>query len=278
MSERGKNVLLCVRRLRKEYTQRRPATRARFTVHALNGADLTIDRGGTLALVGESGAGKSTLVRCLSLVEEPTAGEIWWEDSNLLALPRQARRSMRRRIQVIFQDPTSALNPGMSAAEIVEEPLQIQKMGTKEGRRARVRALMEQVGIPWKWSEKLPLEFSGGQRQRLAIARALALRPELVILDEALSNLDLANQEMILQLLASLQQLHGLTYLHVAHDLRMVADLADHVAVMHEGRVVEQKAAREIFEHPEDPYTQDLLALTPGVRSLVDEGEAWSPR
>lgn len=276
MNETGKCALVRVADLRKEYTQRRALTRTKFAVQALNGADLTIHRGATLALVGESGAGKSTLVRCLSLVEKPTSGEIWWNDTNLLSLTKRALFPMRRRIQVIFQDATSALNPGMNAAEIVEEPLVIQKVGTKDERRRRALTLMEQVGVPSKWAEKLPMEFSGGQRQRLAIARALALEPELLILDEALSNLDLANQEMILELLRDLQALHGLTYVHVAHDLRMVADLVDEVAVMHEGRIVEQKSACEIFENPEHPYTQDLLATAPSVESIVEKREAWS--
>lgn len=276
MNETGKCALVRVVDLRKEYTQRRALTRTKFAVQALNGADLTIHRGATLALVGESGAGKSTLVCCLSLVEKPTSGEIWWNDTNLVSLSRRALFSMRRRIQVIFQDATSALNPGMNAAEIVEEPLVIQKVGTKDERRRRALTLMEQVGVPSKWAEKLPMEFSGGQRQRLAIARALALEPELLILDEALSNLDLANQEMILELLRDLQALHGLTYVHVAHDLRMVADLVDEVAVMHEGRIVEQKSACEIFENPEHPYTQDLLATAPSVESIVEKREAWS--
>jgi ABC-type glutathione transport system ATPase component len=276
MDELDKSALVRVRDLRKEYVQRRPLTQKKFTIHALNGVDLTIRRGATLALVGESGAGKSTLVRCLSLVERPMGGEIWWNDANLLALTKQALFSMRRRIQIIFQDPTSALNPGMSAAEIIQEPLAIQKIGTRDERRVRALELMEQVGVPSKWAGKLPMEFSGGQRQRLAIARALALEPQLLILDEALSNLDLANQEIILRLLHDLQALHGLTYVHVAHDLRMVAELADEVAVMYEGRIVEQNSVREIFDHPEHPYTQDLLAMAPTMESIVAAREAWS--
>lgn len=275
-SKADNSALVRMRNLRKDYIQRHPVTRTKFTVHALNGADLTIHRGMTVALVGESGAGKSTLVRCLSLVEKPTAGEIWWNDTNLLSLKGQALFSMRGRIQMIFQDPTSALNPGMTAVEIIEEPLMIQGLGTKGEWRARTRALMEQVGIPSKWAEKLPMEFSGGQRQRLAIARALALEPELLILDEAVSNLDLANQEMILSLLCDLQSLHGLTYLHVAHDLRMVAEIADEVAVMHEGKIVEHRSTREVFEHSEHPHTQDLLATNPSLESVVEQRETWS--
>jgi ABC-type glutathione transport system ATPase component len=275
MSQLDNGTLVRVCGLSKEFVQRRPLTRQKFTVHALSGVNLTIRCGSTLAIVGESGAGKSTLVRCVALIEMPTSGEIWWNDVNLLALKRKALFEMRRRIQVIFQDPTSALNPGMTAQEIIEEPLAIQRLGTKVERKQRVLSLMEQVGLPPQSADKLPMEFSGGQRQRLAIARALALEPALLILDEALSNLDLANQEMILRLLCELQAEHGLTYVHVAHDLRMVIDLADEVAVMHEGKIVEQKYAAELFSAAEHPYTQELLAMAPPLESIVAARPAW---
>lgn len=266
--------LVCIRGLSKQYVQRRPLTSAKFTVQAVENVDLTIHRGATLALVGESGAGKSTVVRCLSLIEIPTAGEIWFDGVNVLALSRKALFPLRRQIQIIFQDPTSALNPGMTAGEVIAEPLAIQREGTKSQRRSRALELMEQVGLPAKWEDKLPLEFSGGQRQRLAIARALALQPKLLILDEALSGLDLANQAMILRLLADLQAMHSLTYVHVSHDLRMVSSLADEVAVMYEGRVVEQKSTQELFVHPEHPYTQDLLDAMPSLESICEERSA----
>lgn len=263
--------LVCIRGLSKQYVQRRPLTSAKFTIQAVENVDLTIHRGATLALVGESGAGKSTVVRCLSLIEIPTAGEIWFDGVNVLALPRKALFPLRRQIQIIFQDPTSALNPGMTAGEIIAEPLAIQHEGTKDQRRHQALELMEQVGLPAKWESKLPLEFSGGQRQRLAIARALALQPKLLILDEALSGLDLANQEMILRLLTDLQAMHSLTYVYVSHDLRMVSSLADEVAVMYEGRVIEQKSTPELFAHPEHPYTQDLLDAMPSLESICEE-------
>jgi len=274
MSGFPKEPLVCIRGLSKQYVQRRPLTSAKFTIQAVENVDLTIHHGATLALVGESGAGKSTVVRCLSLIEIPTAGEIWFDGVNVLALPRKALFRLRRQIQIIFQDPTSALNPGMTAGEIIAEPLIIQHEGTKSQRRRRALELMELVGLPAKWESKLPLEFSGGQRQRLAIARALALQPKLLILDEALSGLDLANQEMILRLLADLQALHSLTYVHVSHDLRMVSGLADEVAVMYEGRVVEQKNAPELFARPEHPYTQDLLDAMPSLESICEERSA----
>lgn len=262
--------LIRMRGITKEYVQRRPFTRQKFKIQAVANVNLTIQRGTTLALVGESGAGKSTVIRCLGLVEIPTAGEIWFDGVNVLTLDRKALFPLRRQIQIIFQDPTSALNPGMTASDIIAEPLVIQREGTQQQRRKRMLELMEQVGLPAKWENKLPLEFSGGQRQRLAIARALALEPKLLILDEALSSLDLANQEMILSLLAELQVLHSLTYIHVSHDLRMVADLADEVAVMYEGRIVEQKTTAALFAKPEHPYTQDLLGAVPSLGSICE--------
>lgn len=265
------DALVRVRGLSKEYVQRRPFTRDKFAISALEDVNLTIRRGVTLALVGESGAGKSTLARCLALVEKPSSGEIWWNDVDLLTLNRRALFSMRRKVQIIFQDATSALNPTMTASEIVAEPLAIQRIGTEVERQRHALDLMEQVGLSATGAGKLPLEFSGGQRQRLAIARALALEPQLLILDEAVSNLDLANQEMILRLLNDLQGVHGLTYVHIAHDLGMVADLADEIAVMCEGRIVEQKYAPGLFLCAEHPYTKELLAAAPPLESIVAE-------
>lgn len=263
--------LVSIRGLRKEYVQRDALSRSKITIHALTDVNLTILRGTTLALVGESGAGKSTLVRCLALIERPTAGEIWFEGSDLLKLPRKALVLLRRCIQIIFQDPTSALNPAMTAGEIIGEPLVIQRQATRKEIRQRVLTLMERVGLPAKWEHKLPLEFSGGQRQRLAIARALILEPRLLILDESLSHLDLANQELILRLLAELQAAGDLTYVHVSHDLRAVSGLADEIAVLHEGRIVEQKSTPDLVRSPEHPYTRDLLAAMPSVESICDE-------
>ncbi len=271
MNEQNASTLMHVSNLSKEYIQRRPLTRSKVAVHALRQVNLAIRRGRTLAIVGESGSGKSTLVQCLSLIERPTSGEIWWDDVNLLALEKKALFSMRRRVQMVFQDPTSALNPGMTAGEIIEEPLAIQGVGTKLERRQRALELMEEVRLPAKWTGKLPMELSGGQRQRLAIARALTLDPELLIFDEALSNLDLGNQQAILALLKELQAAHHLTYIHVAHDLRMVEDLADEVAVMHEGEIIEHKAAGEIFLHPEHSYTRELLAAFLSLEAIVEE-------
>ncbi len=218
--------------------------------------------------MGESGTGKSTLAKCLALLERPTAGEIWFEGRNLIGLGRGELFPVHRQIQLIFQDPTSALNPRLTAEEIIAEPLAIQRVGTKDSRRARAQELMEQVGLPARSAYKHPLEFSGGQRQRLAIARALSLEPKLLILDEALASLDLLNQQVILKLLADLRVAHSLTYVHVSHDLRMVSEFADEVAVMSQRRIVEQKPAAELFAHPEHADTQALLAAMPSLESI----------
>ncbi len=268
---RQSEPLVRVRGLSKTYVQRRQFSREKFELRAFEDVNLTIHHGTTLALVGESGAGKSSLARCLALLEDPTGGEIWFEGQNLLKLDRGEIASAHRRIQLTFQDPTSALNPRLTAAEIIAEPLEIQRAGTKAERRQRARELMEQVGLSPSWETKLPLEFSGGQRQRLAIARALSLEPKLLILDEALSNLDLANQEMILKLLDELQEAYSLTYLHISHDLRLVSRFADDVAVMHEGKIVEQKLALELFSRPEHSFTKELLAAMPTLESIYEE-------
>ena len=266
--------LLRVTKFSKRYVQQRTFSRTEFTVSAFEDVDLTLFRGKTLALVGESGAGKSSLARCIALLERPTAGKMELEGIDLLALDRKSLFPARRRIQMIFQDPTSALNPGLTACEIVMEPLEIQREGTKLQRRERALRLMEQVGLDPNWERKLPLEFSGGQRQRLAIARALALRPSVLILDEVLSNLDSWNQALILKLLGELQASHALGYLHISHDLRLVSQFADEVAVMYQGRIVEQKRTRELFSSPEHSYTKELLSTVQSVESILLERSA----
>jgi ABC-type glutathione transport system ATPase component len=260
--------LLKVRGLAKEYAEHRPFARSRRFVVAFDEVNFSIRRGTILALVGESGAGKSTLVRCLAFLEKPTRGEIWFEGVNLLAVSKQEHVPICRKIQLIHQDPASALNPGMTAAEIVAEPLVIQRLGTKDEQRARAIELMRQVGLSADSAGKRPLEFSGGQRQRLAIARALALEPSILILDEACSGLDLQTQELILDLLAGLQAALGMSFIYVSHDLRAVSDFADEVAVMYQGRIVEHRASAELFEDPQDPYTRELLASMPSMESI----------
>ena len=254
------DTFVSVRGLSKHYVQKRPFSGMRFRVDALTGVTLTIRRDTTIALVGESGAGKSTLARILALLEKPTHGEIWFEGVDVSGFTRKQLFRSRRLVQLIFQDPASSLNPQMTATEIIAEPLAIQREGAKADRRVRATELMGQVGLPTDSANRRPLEFSGGQRQRLAIARSLALQPKLLILDEAFSNLDLATREDLLRLLRDLQTKHGLTYLFISHDLRMVSDLADEVVVMNEGRIVERQATAKLFAHPENEYTRALLS------------------
>jgi ABC-type glutathione transport system ATPase component len=256
-----------VRNLGKDYVQAQPFSRAQSTVRAFEGIDLTVQRGETLAIVGESGAGKSSLARCLALLESPSRGELFFGGKSALNLPKQERFVLHRKVQLIFQNPTASLNPQFSALEIVAEPLRIQRIGTRRQQSERAIELMQLVGLSPNTASKRSLEFSGGQRQRLAIARALALEPSLLILDEVLSNLDHANQENILQLLEQLQVAQSLTYVHISHDLPLVSQFADEVAVMRAGRIVEHQPTAELFADPQHSYTQHLLGAMEPVEA-----------
>jgi ABC-type glutathione transport system ATPase component len=271
---RATEPLLRVEGLAKSYVQRRPMTDAKYVVRAFEDVSLTVSRGTTLAIVGESGAGKSSLARCMALLENADRGEIWYQGKDVAPLPGKSFAAVRREIQLIFQDATTALNTRFTAAEIVAEPLVIQRVGTRTERRERAIELMRRVGLSAESAEKSPLELSGGQRQRLAIARALALEPRLLILDEALSSLDQANQQMMVRLLAELQKSHGLTYVHVSHDLWLVAQFAEEVAVMYAGKIVERAPASQLFARPEHPYTRDLLGAMPSLESILVERSA----
>lgn len=266
--------LVRVEHLSKRFVQRRPFSRTQHTVHALEDASLTISQGTTLALVGDSGSGKSTLARCLALLEKPSAGEITFDGRNLLAVSPRELFAVRSQIQLVFQESASALNPRMTALEIVAEPLAIQKRGTQTEQRECAMEWIARVGLPADSVRKRPMEFSGGQRQRLAIARTLVLKPKLLILDEALSGLDLANQEMIVGLLAHLQVEQSLTYLHISHDLRLVSQFADEIAVMNDRRIVEQQPAAKLFANPQEAYTRDLLLAIPSLESICMDRSA----
>ncbi len=260
-----------VRGLGKTYVQCRPFSRSEVAVRALEHVDLDVPLGKTFALVGESGAGKSTLARCIALLEKPTTGDIWFEGASVVDLRKRDLFPLRRRIQLVFQDPTSALNSRLTASEIIAEPLVIHRVGTAAEQQEKALQLMEQVGLRTDWGKKHSLEFSGGQRQRLAIARALALDPCLLILDEALSSLDAGGQDSMLGLLAELQAARSLTYLHVCHELSLVRRFADEVAVMRDGTIVECRPAAELFARPQHPYTCELLAAMPSVKSICEE-------
>ncbi len=229
---------------------------------------LTIERGETLGLVGESGSGKSTVARILLGLIPATSGSVKFAGTDLAAASREEMRGLRRRMQPVFQDPFAALNPRMKVADIIAEPLVIHRRdaevdGSPEGVRRQTRELLRAVGLDESALSRYPHEFSGGQRQRINIARALALRPELLVLDEPVSALDVSVGAQIVNLLRDLQRDFGLTYLFISHSMPLVRYLAGNIAVMRNGRLVETGASDDVCQHPRDPYTQALLAATP---------------
>jgi ABC-type glutathione transport system ATPase component len=260
--------------LSKTYVQRAPFGRKKYAVNALVDVDLEVASASLTALVGESGSGKSTLARCLAMLEKPDRGEIWFEGEDASKYSDRELASLRPRIQMVFQDSAGALNPRFSAAEIITEPLEIQDRERGPRLRARACELMEEVGLSAKWADRRPLEFSGGQRQRLAIARAIALKPAFLILDESLSGLDLSTQAQILNLLLDLQKSYSLTYLLISHDLSLVGQIADFVAVMQQGRIVESGALQEVLRNPQHPHTRELLGSVRLMESAFRTAQA----
>ncbi|MBD7996882.1 ABC transporter ATP-binding protein [Arthrobacter sp. Sa2CUA1] len=238
--------------------------------HAVRNVSLEIPRGRTVAIVGESGSGKTTTARMLLKLITPTSGSITFDGVDVASLEKKALRSFRQRVQPIFQDPYSSLDPMFTIERILEEPLKTYKRGDRAERAARVRELMEQVALPASMLRRYPAELSGGQRQRVAIARALALNPELIVCDEPVSALDVLVQAQILKLLGDLQRDLGLSYLFISHDLAVVRLISDYVCVMKDGELVEAATSEEVFQNPRHPYTRKLLASIPGNELNID--------
>ncbi len=255
--------LLEVRHLTKAFSSRPGLFGRTATVHAVQDVTFDIERGETFGLVGESGSGKTTTGRCILRLIEPTSGEILFDGRNVLAFSREELRRARREMQIVFQDPYSSLNPRMRVGAIVEEPLIIHRLGSKSERRARVRELFDLVGLNPDHLVRYPHEFSGGQRQRVGVARALALNPSLIIADEPVSALDVSVQAQVINLLMDLQARLKLTYLFIAHDLRLVEHICRRVAVMYLGRIVEMGETGKLFAAPQHPYTRALLSAIP---------------
>jgi peptide/nickel transport system ATP-binding protein len=233
------------------------------TLTAVDDVSLSLERHRTLGVVGESGSGKSTLARCITRLTEPDEGSIRFDGVDLRLLSGKSLQGMRRRMQVVFQDPFSSLNPRLTAGSAIGEPLLVHGLATRDTVRARVGELLELVGLAPQVARRFPRELSGGQRQRVAIARSLAPEPELLIADEAVSALDVSIQAQILNLLVDLTERLGLTMIFISHQLSVIANVADDVAVMYLGRVVEQGPVERVFENPQHPYTAALLAANP---------------
>jgi peptide/nickel transport system ATP-binding protein len=252
-------------------------------VHAVDGVSFEIRRGETLGLVGESGCGKSTVGRALLNLERPTSGQVRFEGRELSELSRGEWRSLRREMQIVFQDPMESLNARHTIGTILEEPFVIHRIGSPDERRQWAGDLLERVGLPRSAVSRFPHEFSGGQRQRIGIARAIALKPKLIICDEAVSALDVSVRAQIVNLLLELQRDMQLALLFIAHDLSIVRHVSDHVAVMYLGRIVEQARAGDIYERPRHPYTQALVSAIPEPdparrrERIVLEGDVPSP-
>jgi dipeptide transport system ATP-binding protein len=256
-------TVLEARELTRHYRVGRGLFAQSGTLKALGGASFTLEAGKTLAVVGESGCGKSTLARLVTLIESPTSGSLKIGEVEIALAGREAVRSLRQTVQIVFQDPYGSLNPRQKIGTILEEPLKINTAMSAGERRAAAEAMMARVGLRPEHYARYPHMFSGGQRQRIAIARALMLNPKIVVLDEPVSALDVSIQAQVLNLLADLQDEFDLAYLFISHDLSVVRHIADEIIVMYLGRPVEQGSREEIFKQPRHPYTRALLSATP---------------
>ena len=271
--------LVSVRDLVKHF----PVEGSDDVVRAVDGVSFEIFAGETLGLVGESGCGKSTVGRCLLRLIEPTAGHVYFEGRDVLALNKKDLRDMRREMQIIFQDPYASLNPRMKVGDIVGEPLVIHNEGTKSERRDRVAVLLRRVGLDPDYMNRYAHEFSGGQRQRIGVARTLALNPKLIVADEPVSALDVSVQAQVVNLLQELQEEFRLTYLFISHGLAVVEHISTRVAVMYLGRIVEIAGAAELYAQPLHPYTQALLSAIPipdpkqKRKRIILEGDVPTP-
>ena len=264
-TSRDGEALLVVRNLKKYFPIKSGLLIDRTVdyVRAVDDVSFEVRQGQTLGLVGESGSGKSTTGYCVLELLKPTAGSVRFDGVELTTLGRGELRRMRREMQIVFQDPYASLNPRMTIGDIVSEPLVVHKIGDRQRRRRTVEELLEVVGFNPDFVNRYPHEFSGGQRQRIGIARALALNPRLIVCDEPVSALDVSIQAQILNLLKDLQQAFGLAYLFIAHDLAVVREMSDYIAVMNKGKIVEQGPATEVYRRPKDEYTKALLAAVP---------------
>ena len=258
------NEILSVKNISKIYESSGGRFGRKNKVSALDGVSFNLAQGETLGIVGESGCGKSTLGRIISRLDSPTSGEIIYKGNDIAKKSLAAMRPLRKEIQFIFQDPYASLNPRRQIGAIIEEPMRIHGV-SKDERRARAHELLEKVGLDKNSYEKYPHEFSGGQRQRVVIARALTLKPELIIADEPVSALDVSIQAQVLNLFKELQDEMKLTYVFVAHDLGVVRHISDRIAVMYLGKIVELGSVEEIYNNPQHPYTKALLSANPRI-------------
>ena len=281
MEKQELQPLLEVRGLKKDFVSK--GAKGKKVVHAQSGIDFTVRQGETFGLVGESGCGKTTVGRVICCLTEPTEGEVLFEGKDLFKMSRAELKKVRRDIQMIFQDPFASLDPRMTIGQIITEPLIIHKIGDRASRRAMAEELLERVGLQPSYYNRYPHEFSGGQRQRIGIARALILKPKLVICDEPVSALDVSVQSQILNLLKELQKDMGLTYIFIAHGLNVVKYISDRVGVMYLGRMAEMVEAEDLFHSPAHPYTQALLSAIPQPdptqeqHRIILEGDIPSP-
>jgi len=276
-NETNRDILLDVKNLKKYFNV------AGGQLHAVDDVSFTLERGKTLGIVGESGCGKSTTGRAILRLIEPTSGSVYFEGQDIAKLNKEEMRKLRKDIQIIFQDPFSSLNPRQTVSQTIEEPLKIHGMKNKAERQARVHELMETVGLAERLANAYPHELDGGRRQRIGIARALAMNPKFIVCDEPVSALDVSIQAQILNLMKDIQKKHGITYIFITHDLSVVNHFSDDIAVMYLGRMVEKAPAEALFDEPLHPYTKALLSAipVPNIHSkkerILLKGEVTSP-